>query len=1381
GPVDVVAAPIDAGPSIDLVLASRFDNTVAWFESVGGPPPAFVEHVISESVGSVFGVHLADLNGDSFVDVVATAPDDDELIWFQNFGGNFAPAVVIDTPPNPRGAATGDLDLDGLLDVIAVAQGDQTLAWYESPAYVRHVIDDAFSGGVHVAVADVDGDSILDVIATSDSPGEVAWYRNLLGQCQLPDQLGHGNGGIVSVASDLATETAAAGNFRPNITGSISEVTFWGVYVDAVTGADCPPPAVDQFTFAYHADDAGGGGPGSLVASVTPLSVTRVVTGNVVPSSGGPLTEYEYTLTHDPLPFVADTCYWLKIQSDTTGGTCHWEWSAAAPGDARSAQDTVDGTVTRDFDLAFCPDLPLAPNGCPGAAPPNDDCGGAIAISNGDTFFSTIGATDGAPPLPPECDEGAGPGFVQEIWFTYTATCDGLLSVSTCDQATFDTRLAVYSGASPPPPSPGGPCADPQLLGCNDDAPDCAIFTSELTIDVLTGETYLIAVGGFDGQRPQGTGILTVSCGPPIGACCHPGGCLDGLLEPNCLAIGGAVWSGIGTLCADGCVGACCLPCDQICIEVTGTECAAQGGVHQGDLVTCSGVACPPDASHPTIECPGPLAVACSADVPPPATSLAQFESIGGSADDDCGMVSIAHVSDQSDGFTCPETIARTYRATDAAGNEAECMQVITIHDVTPPLVDCPALQAECIEDIPPPAQTLQEFIDLGGEVFDDCEAVTIVHLDDEVVATGCPTLIARHYEFADACGNVTPCQQDIEIFDLTPPMIECPVDVLVTGTSQVPPPDPGSLVASDNCETLEVVHVEDVTPGPPCPYTITRTYRAIDGCANFTECTQTIMVECAVGACCAPDGTCDDLIEPDCEATGGSYQGEGTDCASFNCGAACCLADGTCQQISQPACTTAGGTYQGEGTLCADTPCVGACCFGNGVCADLTLATCQVAAGTYVGFPSDCATTSCLGACCHPGGCLESLSEQDCANIADSTWNGPDSTCGSPPCPGACCLPSGACTILSFAECAAAAGVHQGGFTECTDSSCPAACCVDDGSCVTASPTECGAAGGEYFGFDVECTSVDCTGACCHPGGCIDGLSRQDCLAIGGAAFVGFGSACVAGDCNANGQSDQCDIAHGSSTDANGDQVPDECEGDGSSTTIEGVDDGETTIVVPGGGAIDPVSEPVVELTNVSGQDGASLTATEVPGDQHPGVGGFDALGNTVIIDTSIANGGFFMAISIPFTDADLAGEDPLAVDLVYYEPMTGIYELAVAGNTVPSPGHPGPIGDRSVDESTVVPTTSEELGDHGVHWNPVTLQGFAWANVDHATDFALGIAACPGDLDGSGDVGFSDVLVIIGAWGPCPPDCPEDLSGNGTVDFADILAVIAAWGACP
>ncbi len=54
-----------------------------------------------------------------------------------------------------------------------------------------------------------------------------------------------------------------------------------------------------------------------------------------------------------------------------------------------------------------------------------------------------------------------------------------------------------------------------------------------------------------------------------------------------------------------------------------------------------------------------------------------------------------------------------------------------------------------------------------------------------------------------------------------------------------------------------------------------------------------------------------------------------------------------------------------------------------------------------------------------------------------------------------------------------------------------------------------------------------------------------------------------------------------------------------------------------------------------------------------------------------------------------------------------------------------------------------------------------------------------CPADLDANGAVGFSDLLAILAAWGPCP-GCPEDLDGGGGVGFADILLVLAAWGPC-
>ncbi len=58
--------------------------------------------------------------------------------------------------------------------------------------------------------------------------------------------------------------------------------------------------------------------------------------------------------------------------------------------------------------------------------------------------------------------------------------------------------------------------------------------------------------------------------------------------------------------------------------------------------------------------------------------------------------------------------------------------------------------------------------------------------------------------------------------------------------------------------------------------------------------------------------------------------------------------------------------------------------------------------------------------------------------------------------------------------------------------------------------------------------------------------------------------------------------------------------------------------------------------------------------------------------------------------------------------------------------------------------------------------------------------INPCPADLDGSGDVGVKDLLVLLGDWGPCK-NCPADFDGSGDVGVKDLLVLLGAWGPCP
>ena len=66
----------------------------------------------------------------------------------------------------------------------------------------------------------------------------------------------------------------------------------------------------------------------------------------------------------------------------------------------------------------------------------------------------------------------------------------------------------------------------------------------------------------------------------------------------------------------------------------------------------------------------------------------------------------------------------------------------------------------------------------------------------------------------------------------------------------------------------------------------------------------------------------------------------------------------------------------------------------------------------------------------------------------------------------------------------------------------------------------------------------------------------------------------------------------------------------------------------------------------------------------------------------------------------------------------------------------------------------------------------------------YLLGVScgtACPGDLDGDGQVSGADLGLLFTAWGDCTDACPEDLDGDGRVSGSDLGLLFTAWGACP
>src|SRR5204862_2322715 len=202
---------------------------------------------------------------------------------------------------------------------------------------------------------------------------------------------------------------------------------------------------------------------------------------------------------------------------------------------------------------------------------------------------------------------------------------------------------------------------------------------------------------------------------------------------------------------------------------------------------------------------PAPVTVACIADVPAPDVTVVTDE-----ADNCIGPITVTNVGDVSRG-TCTIIITRTYRVTDACGNNITVTQTITVQDLVPPTASNPApVTVACIADVPVPDVTVVT------DEADNCSGpITVTHIGD-VSCDTCPIIITRTYRVTDACGNNITVTQTITVQDLVPPTASNPAPVTVACIADVPAPDV-TVVAdeADNCTSPIIgVFVRDASSG---------------------------------------------------------------------------------------------------------------------------------------------------------------------------------------------------------------------------------------------------------------------------------------------------------------------------------------------------------------------------------------------------------------------------------------------------------------------------------------------------------------------------------------------------------------------------------------
>ena len=95
----------------------------------------------------------------------------------------------------------------------------------------------------------------------------------------------------------------------------------------------------------------------------------------------------------------------------------------------------------------------------------------------------------------------------------------------------------------------------------------------------------------------------------------------------------------------------------------------------------------------------------------------------------------------------------------------------------------------------------------------------------------------------------------------------------------------------------------------------------------------------------------------------------------------------------------------------------------------------------------------------------------------------------------------------------------------------------------------------------------------------------------------------------------------------------------------------------------------------------------------------------------------------------------------------------------------------------NTVIDTCEVDCNDNAIF---DFLDIFSGTSQDNDTNGIPDECECTADIIQNGMVDFSDLITVIGNWGPCDTDCPADIVADGVVGFTDLILVLNNWGTC-
>ena len=363
----------------------------------------------------------------------------------------------------------------------------------------------------------------------------------------------------------------------------------------------------------------------------------------------------------------------------------------------------------------------------------------------------------------------------------------------------------------------------------------------------------------------------------------------------------------------------------------------------------------------------------------------------------------------------------------------------------------------------------------------------------------------------------------------------------------------------------------------------------------------------------------------------------------------------------------------------------------------------------------------------------------------------------------GACCLSAGQCIEIYQSNCEAGNGEWQGNFTTCASSDCtdPVGACCIGGTCSEDSEVNCNDAGGSYAGDGSDCGTTGCTeGACCIDTSCSITL-QADC----DGNWYGDNTNCVDVTCGAGADQLHHELRTWSRSDGQAMETYDlyfpSTDPNTKMVSVFGEDADFLHMVALSNADFDGTASPFVFHQSEFGSDLPHDRALD------------PVLGADLEFDSYVTVGSDNSADGVPIT----LGFDSEGFAAGHVMMTNGVW-FVTPDDPLASMGAGSALGHR-------ITSLSVEAGN-GVEVT-MNIQWFDGAGVVHENrgiewnNYGLGGGGndCPTDVDGSGTTNVSDLLTLIGDWGPCS-GCASDINNDGVVNVSDLLEVIAAWGPC-